>query len=111
MGQDLMVKAEDLHVRLANLEAAVFGGSSTCPALILGSNGVEDAILPAPTENGQIIRVVDMGGYAHTITAPANGINGNRSVVTFSGIPRSYVVLKARAGVWTVIHAQGVGLS
>lgn len=46
------------------------------------------------------IVIIDCGGHAHTVTAPANSINGNKHVITFPGTVGAQIKLKALNGVW-----------
>src|SRR5437867_426315 len=89
------LSAED---RLRNLETAALGGPNASPtpvtvidadgqitgrgALIIVKTGVAALTLNAPLipdDDGSVLRIVDVGGHAHTVTTPTNGINGNKS--------------------------------
>lgn len=73
--------------------------------------------LAAPVADGQRVTVQDTTGHAHTITTPANDINGASHVVTFqSGSPlasavAAFVELIAYNGSWWVLASSGVTIS
>jgi hypothetical protein len=52
-----------------------------------------------PGNDGQTLRVVSTTAYAHTITTPANGINGGHTVITFTAA-YDFVELTAYNGTW-----------
>jgi hypothetical protein len=55
----------------------------------------------AALQDGTTIFITAETAHAHTITTPANAINGNKHVVTFAA-QGDGVVLEALAGVWNV---------
>jgi hypothetical protein len=56
---------------------------------------------PAAGGNDNLsITIIDCGGHAHTVTAPANSINGNKHVITFPGTVGAQLTLRALNGVW-----------
>jgi hypothetical protein len=50
--------------------------------------------------DGQTLRIVDGTGHAHTITTPANGINGNKHIATCAGNIGDEIVLRPFNGKW-----------
>ena len=54
----------------------------------------------ATTDDYKIITIVDTTGYLHTVTTPANKINSDSSVITFSGVVGDLVRLMAYQGIW-----------
>lgn len=52
-----------------------------------------------------------MSAYAHTITPPANGVNGNHHVITFGGAVTDFIELIALAGAWTTDGQSGATIS
>lgn len=56
---------------------------------------------PAAAEDGIQLFITAETAHAHTITAAANGINGNKHIVTFAA-QGDGVTLEAMAGVWNV---------
>ncbi len=69
----------------------------------IGSAGVLAMTLAQPTaaQDGTKIFVTAETAYAHTITTPANGINGTKHIVTFAARGDG-VVLQALNAVWNV---------
>lgn len=55
----------------------------------------------SPADDGKTIFVVAETAHAHTVTTPANAINGNKHIVTFAA-QGDGVVLEAISGVWYV---------
>jgi hypothetical protein len=57
-------------------------------------------------DDGKMLRIVDVTGFAHAITTPANKINGNKLTVTLesgsplAGAKGNAVTLRAQGGVW-----------
>jgi hypothetical protein len=76
-----------------------FGGGSggTFPGL-LGQDGME-------------LTIISKTAFAHTITTPTNGINGNKHIATFSATIGNNIHLLADAGVWWMVSQIGVTLS
>lgn len=74
----------------------------------INSSGVDACTLAAPVagdpsqggNDGLTISIVDLGGHAHTITTPANKINGNKHVATFPGTVGAQIQFRAWNGVW-----------
>jgi hypothetical protein len=67
----------------------------------IGSAAALAMTLAAPTalQDGTEIFIVAETAHAHTITTPANGINGNKHILTFAAQGDS-AVLNAVGGVW-----------
>jgi len=90
---------------------------------IVNSTGVDAMTLATPIaggpltggpqngQDGDSLTVYDAGGYDHTITTPANAINGNKHIVTFNGTAGSRVTLVAFNGVYYMFDNSGVTLS
>lgn len=72
--------------------------------------GVAVITLAAPPADGISMDFTDVGGHAHTITTPANLINGGSLTATFNGTVGSSLRLKSWNGVWYASTA-GVTLS
>ena len=87
--------------------------------LITGSyflinDGVDAATLALPNDpmdDGKIIRIVAGTAFAHTVTTPADGINGASTTLTFGGDAGDSVTLEAYAGTWWVLALNGVTVS
>lgn len=67
--------------------------------------GVAALTLALPTIDGQRMLIQDVGGHAHTITAPiasppTAGFNGTLSLITFNGTIGSWVELIGYNGSW-----------
>lgn len=82
-------------------------------------SGIATMTLAAPVaglrsaggDDGCVLRIVDVGGYAHTITTGSSGINGSKHVITMGyGSPLAAaagnaVSLIAKGGVWYTISS------
>ena len=68
--------------------------------------------LPANGGNdGQTLSVLSTTAFPHTITTPANGINGAKRTLTFTNVS-DFAELKAYNGTWYVaVLSTGVALS
>jgi len=67
---------------------------------------------PTPTTNdGEIVRVTDTTGHAHTITCSANKIAPSHSLVTFGGTIGAWIELEAYQGIFYVRGNSGVTVS
>jgi len=78
------------------------------------SVGVDAATLALPNDpmdDGKIIRIVAGTAFAHTVTTPADGINGASTTLTFGGDAGDSVTLEAYAGTWWVLALNGVTVS
>jgi hypothetical protein len=75
---------------------------------LINSAGVDACTLATPVagapsaggNDGLEIKIVDLGGHAHTVTTAANKINGTHHILTFSGTVGANVTLLALNGVW-----------
>jgi hypothetical protein len=52
--------------------------------------------------DGQKLIVIDQSGHAHTITTPANKVNGNKHIATSAGNVGDEIVFRAWNGIWLV---------
>jgi hypothetical protein len=101
--------------------AAVPGGAAApiCGTSFIETAGVDACTLAAPVagapsaggNDGLEITIVDNGGHAHTVTAPANGIVPAHHLITFNGTRGSFVTLVARNGVWIPLASSGVTIT
>ncbi len=81
--------------------------------------GVAATTLAAPTaglpsaggDDGKVLRIKSTTANAHTVTTPANKLNGNKAVATFSGAVTDFIELIAYNGVWQVMASSGITLS
>ena len=67
-----------------------------------------------PTAGGQdgyILRICAATAFAHVVTTPANGLNGNKHIATFAAAIGNGIELHAKGGLWLVFANQGVTLS
>lgn len=86
---------------------------------IFNCPGINLATLVAPLagpqpygDDGKTVEIFDVNGKAHVITTPANAINGNKHILTWSGAIGSNVTLQAWNGIWLVLYTpNGVTLS
>jgi hypothetical protein len=82
--------------------------SFTHGKVIITAAGVAALTLAAPVagspanggNDGQELKVIDQSGHAHTITTPANGINGNHHIATSGGGPGDTITFTAYNGAW-----------
>lgn len=92
----------------------VSGAIALSPSVVaLGTAGAlaETLAVPAaPSNDGLTITAFAITAHAHTITTPANGINGNKHIVTFANVGDT-VTLKAVNGEWYVESISGAVLS
>jgi hypothetical protein len=85
----------------------------------VAATGVDALTLATPTaglisnggDDGRILRVIDTGGHAHTVTTASNKINGNKHIATFGGTAYSFLELVALNGVWVELASSGITLS
>lgn len=103
------VEADSVDGAIAVKEGCVFITKGSAAALTLA---VPTAGLPnAGGDDGRVLQIKSTGAFAHTVTTPANGINGNKHVATFSGAVTDYIELIAYNGVWTTGGMSGITLS
>jgi hypothetical protein len=78
----------------------------------LGSAGALAMTLAAPTalQDGTNIFITAETAHAHTVTTPANGINGAKHVLTFAA-QGDYAELEAVGGTWNLRGLSGAVLS
>jgi hypothetical protein len=92
------------------LHSAVGAGAIafTHGKIVITAAGVAALTLAAPVagspanggNDGQELKILDQSGHAHTITTPANGINGNHHIATSGATPGDSVTLTAYNGAW-----------
>jgi hypothetical protein len=102
--------------------AGVLGNGAVppiCGTSFLETAGVDACTLAAPVagapaaggNDGLEITIIDNGGHAHTVTAPANAITPAHHLLTFNGTQGSFVTLIARNGKWLPVQQSGVAIS
>lgn len=77
--------------------------SITRGLVALDAAGALAMTLAAPVagqDDGKELKIVDQTGHAHTVTTPANGLNGAYHIFTFNGYLGNAVTLVAQGGVW-----------
>ena len=68
--------------------------------------------LPSAGGNdGQEVTIIDVGGHAHTVTTPTNGIVPSHHIATFGGVAGSFMVLAAYNGAWYPLANAGITFS
>ncbi len=92
----------DTRTQVLTGDGAISIKSGTC---FLNKNSKIAATLAAPTattDDGKVLRIVDVGGGAHevTISAGVNGAGSGADVGTFGGAKGDSVVLVAYQGNW-----------
>ena|SRR5438132_4117409 len=83
-------------------------------AVITKSSAAAVMTLAAPTaatDDGKVLRVVSTTAQAHTVTTPANKLNGNKLTATFGGAVGDCLDLIAYNGVWYVLPSTNITLS
>jgi hypothetical protein len=71
-----------------------------------------NAGLPAAGgDDNKELTIKSTTAFAHTITTPANKINGSKLTITFGGAVTDYVQLVAFGGVWYTLGSSGATLS
>jgi hypothetical protein len=104
------------------LNSAVTGGVSqaftatgaiaaTSGIVTLGGSGVDAMTLVAPPADGITLYILVTTAHAHTITTPANLINGVADTITFTAVIGNNATLVSANGVWYMIASQGATLS
>jgi hypothetical protein len=58
-----------------------------------------------------ILKFFATTAFAHTITTPANAINGSKHIATFAAAVGNNIVLIAHSGVWYVNSSVGITLT
>ena len=62
-------------------------------------------------DDGKVLIIMSTTAFAHTITTPANKINGNKLTITFDGAVTDFIELVAYNGVWRSAASSGSTLS
>lgn len=66
-------------------------------------------VLGTPNDDGKRILIMSTTLFAHTITTPANKINGNKHILTFGALAAgNFVELIAFNGVWWIVASLNV---
>ena len=78
---------------------------------ILNGAGALAMTLAAPAVDGIVIKVLALTAHAHTVTTPANKINGADDTATFASAVGNNVVLESINGLWLVQSSVGITLS
>jgi hypothetical protein len=69
-------------------------------------------LAPVPgADDFKMIEIADTTGHAHTITFPANTLNGTLHIATFNGTIGSVLSMRAYQGVWYINAGTTVVLS
>ena len=121
-GDLLLAQAlQTLDARLGTLEekTTVTGIVSNLGVVTLEKTSAGAFTLPAPLQgapgaggyDGQILNIACITAFAHTVTTPANKLNGSKQTITFTAAAGNSVQLLARGGVWYVIGGIGFTLS
>jgi hypothetical protein len=112
MDQNLGTFGPYVDQELAGIELHSANGagviSFTHGKVIITAAGVAALTLAAPVagspaaggNDGQKLEVIDQSGHAHTITTPANGINGNHHIATSGAAAGDSVTFVAYNGAW-----------
>lgn len=62
----------------------------------------------ASGDDGKTLTIISTTANAHTVTTPANGIDGSLHIATFSGTLPNVLELKAYQGVWYSVIKLGI---
>lgn len=88
-------------------------GQTSGRAFLTGAAATAYTMNPpvAGADDFKEIAIADTTGKAHTITFPANALNGTLHIATFNGTIGSTLVMRAFGGVWYVNGNTSVTLS
>lgn len=75
------------------------------------SSGVCAMTLAAPVADGAVLRVIALTAHAHTITTPANGINGADDTATFGATVGNAITLRSFGGQWIMALDEEAGIT
>ena len=77
-----------------------------------GFGGSQGAAFPTMIpQDDLIIKFISKTAFAHTITTPANAINGSKHIATFAAAVGNLITFLANGGVWWVLYSTGVTLT
>jgi hypothetical protein len=62
-------------------------------------------------QDGYVLKICSSTAFAHTVTTPANGLNGANHILTFGAAVGNGVELHAKNGTWLVFNKNGVTVS
>lgn len=83
----------------------------TVALIAAGALAMTLALPTAGVDDGKELAIIDTLGYAHTVTTPTNGINGNHHICTFDGTVGAMLFLTAYQGVWYGGRQNGITIS
>ena len=94
----------------------------TTPIAVIPKNGTvflttagvlaETLALPFPADDGKILNIVAITAQAHTVTTPANGVNGASTIMTWAAAVGNGLQLVAYKGSWwTVGTPRGITIT
>lgn len=67
--------------------------------------------IPSGGDDFKKLEILSTTAQAHTVTTPANGLNGNRLTATFAAAAGNSLKLVALGGVWYVVGSTGITLT
>ncbi|SRR5229473_1168370 len=104
----LPVADADVFLTRAGVDAATLAApkAGVYPAGTAVMQALGDA-----QDDGKVLRIISTTAFAHTVTTPANKINGNKLTATFAAAVGNNLVLIAFGGVWYVISSVGITLT
>jgi len=84
-------------------------------AVILTKGTVAAITIPSPKvglqsaggDDGRVLYIVNQTGLAHVVTAASNGLNGNKTTLTFTAATVGIAILVAYNGKWYVSVSSG----
>lgn len=62
-------------------------------------------------DDGKVLVIVCKSAFAHTVTTPANAINGSKHIITFTAAIANFQTLYAFGGVWYAAQQSGSTLT
>jgi len=87
----------------------------TIPAPTAGAPLQEsgNSTIPPPTDgdDGTVLTIISTTAFAHTVTAGANKLNGNKVTATFGAAAGNGLCLVAYNGVWYIRSSVGITLT
>lgn len=114
--QDILdiLGAGNAQVLTGSADAIAFPGT-----VILNSAGIDLCTLAKPIagpqpfgDDGKTVELIAATANAHVVTTPANGVNGSKHIITWTGAAGNNITLQAWNGSWyTVGTPNGVAIT
>lgn len=103
------VESADGAIGIKEGTAVITKGTAAALTIAAPVAGLPSAATPG--DDGKVLRIVSTTAAAHTVTTPANKLNGNKLTATFAAAAGDGITLIAYQGVWYVHSNNGITLS